>query len=404
VLLAFDYDGTLAPIVDEPAAAKMRASTQQRLARVAQLYPCIVISGRAQWDLVKRLRGVDVRELIGNHGADLGWRSERFARDVRRWRRFLAEHLKSQPGVFIEDKALSLAIHYRQSRQKKLSRAAIHEAVAALGDARVIGGDHVVNVLPKDAPHKGFALEKARTRLGCDTAIYVGDDETDEDVFALDQPGRLLTIRIGAKHRSLAAYQLRSQSQIDGLLDVLIKLRSGNGATVKRPMLESDEAATIGRTLDFMRLIWSLDHALHRTSKRMVANLGITGPQRLVLRIVGRFPGISAGQLAQTLYIHPSTLTGIVERLEARRIMVRRVDPRDARRSLLELTAKGRHLDRQRNGTVEAAMQRALAQVSDCELDAARTVLMTIQRTLEQPLADAAQAPARRLSTTMSHP
>ncbi len=80
----------------------------------------------------------------------------------------------------------------------------------------------MVNLLPTDAPHKGIALERARTRFACDTAIYVGDDETDEDVFALDQPGRLLTIRVGQKRESLASYFLRNQGEIDRLLETLL--------------------------------------------------------------------------------------------------------------------------------------------------------------------------------------
>jgi trehalose-6-phosphatase len=79
---------------------------------------------------------------------------------------------------------------------KKLARAAILEAAASLGDVRIVGGKQVVNLLPKGAPDKGKALERERERLCCDTAIYVGDDETDEDVFALDQPTRLLSIRV----------------------------------------------------------------------------------------------------------------------------------------------------------------------------------------------------------------
>ena len=99
----------------------------------------------------------------------------------------------------IEDKGLSLAVHYRGARRKKEARALILDAAAGLGDVRLVGGKQVLNVLPAGAPGKGQALERARARLGCDTAVYVGDDETDEDVFALDQPGRLLAIRVGRK-------------------------------------------------------------------------------------------------------------------------------------------------------------------------------------------------------------
>jgi trehalose 6-phosphate phosphatase len=83
----------------------------------------------------------------------------------------------------------------------------------------------VVNILPHGAPHKGSALERERARLKCDTAIYVGDDETDEDVFALNQPGQLLTIRVGQRRSSAAAYFIESQRKMDDFLQVLLKFR-----------------------------------------------------------------------------------------------------------------------------------------------------------------------------------
>jgi trehalose 6-phosphate phosphatase len=82
-----------------------------------------------------------------------------------------------------------------------------------------------VNLLPITAPHKGIALERERERLRCDTAIFVGDDKTDEDVFALDQPGRLLGIRVGRSRTSAAAYYIPSQRSIDDLLRALVDLR-----------------------------------------------------------------------------------------------------------------------------------------------------------------------------------
>jgi hypothetical protein len=71
---------------------------------------------------------------------------------------------------------------------------------------------------------------------------------------------------------------------------------------------EPSRTPELGEALDFLRLIWAVDHGLHRASKRTETELGVTGPQRLVLRIVGRFPGIPAGHLAQLLHVHPSTL------------------------------------------------------------------------------------------------
>jgi trehalose 6-phosphate phosphatase len=221
VLLAFDYDGTLAPIVADPDAATMRPATRALLGDLAARRPCVIISGRGRADALRHVRGLGAVEVVGNHGIEPWQTTRRRSDTVRRWKVQLAAHLSSLPGVVLEDKTYSLAIHYRQSREKKRARSAIHAAAAQLGDVRLIRGKLVVNLIPPGAPHKGVALEKARERFGCDTAIYVGDDETDEDVFALDQPGRLLGIRVGENRRSQAAYFIRSQSEIDRLLRAL---------------------------------------------------------------------------------------------------------------------------------------------------------------------------------------
>jgi DNA-binding MarR family transcriptional regulator len=95
-----------------------------------------------------------------------------------------------------------------------------------------------------------------------------------------------------------------------------------------------------------------VDHALQSTSKWMEVRLGITGPQRLVIRMIGCFPGISAGALANLLHVHPSTLTGVLRRLSDRGAIRRSTDPYDSRRALFWLTARGRRVDRLRSGTV----------------------------------------------------
>ena len=123
----------------------------------------------------------------------------------------------------------------------------------------------------------------------------------------------------------------------------------------------SEDEAPLGAVLDFMRLLWAVDHSLQSASKRMESAYGITGPQRLVVRIVGRFPGIAAGRVAEILHVHPSTLTGILKRLESRGILQRKSDPRDARRALFGLTPKGRKLDSLKTGVVEQAVRRVLA-------------------------------------------
>jgi trehalose 6-phosphate phosphatase len=227
MLLAFDFDGTLAPIVSVPDRAAMRKTTCALLEKVARLYPCVVISGRARGDVIERLGNARALGVIGNHGMEPWQLHDRFRDAVDGWHPVLEKRLGHVKGVVIEYKTYSLSIHYRRSREKKRARAAILRAVSILDNARIIGGEQVVNILPGGAPHKGIALEQERVRLHCDTAVYIGDDETDEDVFVLDRPGRLLTIRVGAKRASKAAYCIRNQHQIDEFLETMLVLRQG---------------------------------------------------------------------------------------------------------------------------------------------------------------------------------
>jgi DNA-binding MarR family transcriptional regulator len=138
----------------------------------------------------------------------------------------------------------------------------------------------------------------------------------------------------------------------------------------------------MGRVLDFMRLLWAVDHGLQSISKRLEGSVGVTGPQRLVIRIVGQFPGISAGDLANILHIHPSTLTGVLKRLVTRGQVARRSDPQDARRAQFALTPPGQRLNRMRAGTVEAAVLRALTRLTDEQVDATRSVLKVLAEEL----------------------
>ena len=146
-----------------------------------------------------------------------------------------------------------------------------------------------------------------------------------------------------------------------------------------RNLDEQDLAALpIGDVLGFMRLLWAVDHGLQSTSKQMETHLGVTGPQRLALRIVGRFPGITAGRLAGVLRLHPSTITGILQRLIDRGLLKRHADPCDRRRALFNLTATGRRLNRVTSGTVEAAVQRTLERLTPAKLTGARDVLAAL--------------------------
>jgi DNA-binding MarR family transcriptional regulator len=163
---------------------------------------------------------------------------------------------------------------------------------------------------------------------------------------------------------------------------------------------EKARGPQLGEVLEFMRLLWAVDHGLQSTSKRMESTLGITGPQRLVLRLVGRFPGITAGNLAQILHVHPSTLTGVLKRLEKRGLLERKSDPLDGRKALFALTEAGRTLDVPSTGTVEAAVQRVLSKMSRTRILHTQDVLTALAEELGgvPTAADAPEDPADRRS------
>ena len=127
----------------------------------------------------------------------------------------------------VEDKSVLRHASLPPRRHKRHALWLIHDAVRSLPGARTIDGKDTVNVVPRGAPHKGIALERARALFACETAIYIGDDKTDEDAFAAGDPERLLPIRVGRKRGSRAWYWLESQADVDAFLRTLGKLRTG---------------------------------------------------------------------------------------------------------------------------------------------------------------------------------
>jgi len=226
VLLAFDYDGTLSPIAPTPERARLPATTKRLLVRVAQTYPLVVISGRALSDISERIAEIGAQHVFGNHGLEWSGGASRPRTQVHRWVRQLTEQLSGHRGVVIEDKAHSVSVHYRSAPNQDEALRVIMPIVRTLPEARIICGAAAVNLLPKDGANKGVALRRALELTACDTAIYVGDDETDEDAFGALKPEKLLSIRIGKSDASRAHYHLDAQPSIDQLLHALIDARS----------------------------------------------------------------------------------------------------------------------------------------------------------------------------------
>ncbi|HEY2407479.1 MAG TPA: MarR family transcriptional regulator [Polyangiaceae bacterium] len=142
------------------------------------------------------------------------------------------------------------------------------------------------------------------------------------------------------------------------------------------------DIASLGETLGFMRLLWAIAHGLELRSKRMRTTLGVTGQQRLALRIIGHYGRMSAGDLAQVLHLHPSSLTGVLRRLEQAELLRREQDPFDRRRAILKLTRRGERLNAQHEGTIEATVARTIAKAPKARLSAAQSVLKDLAESL----------------------
>lgn len=224
-LLAFDFDGTLAPIVNDPQAAAVPEPLARTLGRLCALAPVAVVTGRSVADVAARLAFAP-RHVVGNHGMEgLPGVSPRQAADeaavaieaCRGWTAQLAG-LDLPAGVLVEDKALSLSVHWRNAADADAAQAAVEAAVARLSPApKRIAGKFVVNLLPPGASTKGEAIGRLLAHERLRGALFAGDDETDEIAFA-QAPPEWLTVRIGPFERTAARFCLPDQAAMGELL------------------------------------------------------------------------------------------------------------------------------------------------------------------------------------------
>lgn len=150
---------------------------------------------------------------------------------------------------------------------------------------------------------------------------------------------------------------------------------SRSQARPARPVPAAAPEGGHAHALEFLRLIWALDHALQVRSKHMARTLRVTGPQRLTLRMIEHTPGVTARELTSLLHVHKSTLSGVLQRLEGAGLITRETDPEDARRQKLAVTAGGRALAERRGGTIESAVGEVLREFPARDVDAAQRVL-----------------------------
>ena len=216
-LLAFDFDGTLAPIVARPGEAHVSHDVSRCLAELGRRLPVAIITGRSVADVQPRL-GFEPRFVIGSHGGeDPGSGEPPTASDaLERLRERIAERsaLLEAAGVWVEDKQFSLALHYRLAADAPAARACIDTLLEGAPALARFGGKFVVNVVAAGTPDKGDALATLVARAKAGAAVFVGDDVNDEAVFGRTVPPSL-TIRIGRDDpSSKAMYFLDSDAEL----------------------------------------------------------------------------------------------------------------------------------------------------------------------------------------------
>jgi len=228
-LLAFDFDGTLVPIVANPDDAHLQPSIFRLLQEITRRFKVAVISGRSLLDLKYRVRLQNV-QCVGNHGAEGIARNETEVKMIRescdRWANGLETALRNENfrGVFLEKKGLSLSFHYRHAIDQSGIRESLFQLLSCLSPRpRIVAGHEVWNVVHPQAPNKGQALLQLLRTHALDHAIYIGDDETDEDVFSL-QSDQILGIRVGYSYSSQALYSMDSVHDVAKILQRILKL------------------------------------------------------------------------------------------------------------------------------------------------------------------------------------
>lgn len=238
VFLFLDFDGTLAPIVDDPDKARMPQETKQLLSRFARdsKFTLAIISGRELSDLRAR---VGLKNVIyaGNHGLEIHGPGIQFVEPVAAGRlkalgelsRHLRSRLRSISGVKVENKVFSASVHFRAAPPSRIPevRDAVDAAVIFDGHPfRVTEGRKVYEIRPSVAWDKGAAVRWIQKTAGRQAAlpVYIGDDSSDEDAFQALDGG--VTIGVGQRAETAATYFLERQEQVAGLLSWLLELES----------------------------------------------------------------------------------------------------------------------------------------------------------------------------------
>jgi trehalose-phosphatase len=245
ILLLTDYDGTLTPIVERPELANLPESTRLMLEALAQRYDFTVgvISGRALADLKDKV-GISGIIYAGNHGLEIEGPGISFVNPVaeelkpifRVMHYVLSRTLGTIKGVLVENKGLSLSVHYRLTGERKATEVEkivkkVVGGAEAAGQAKITSGKKVYEVRPAVTWDKGKAVKLLMKKYGKGgrksglLPMYFGDDLTDEDGFrVIENYGSGISVFVGEEdQQSAARYFLKSPAEVATFLDMLLE-------------------------------------------------------------------------------------------------------------------------------------------------------------------------------------
>ncbi len=233
ILLFIDFDGTVSPIIKNPDEAKIDSEIKSILKMFirSKKIRIIIISGRMLSELKKKIRikGID---YVGNHGLEweLKGNYDRYPLDKNDFESL--DSAKNQltgiklkfPDVYLQDKILSLSVHYRNLKNvgEKEFKKNFYETLSKLRKNNAIHfreGKKVIDIYSKTGWNKGMAAKKIRKLLGDPLVISIGDDTTDEDMFKKLNDG--ITVRVGKDSNSSAEFYVKDISEVTRFLNLL---------------------------------------------------------------------------------------------------------------------------------------------------------------------------------------
>lgn len=135
---------------------------------------------------------------------------------------------------------------------------------------------------------------------------------------------------------------------------------------------------------ELLRVMRSIEHHLQSASKVMARDVGVTGPQRSVLRAIAKQPGISASAVAEAVQLHASTIAGILQRLLERGLVSRIKSEDDARKAVLHVTEAGKKVVDTRSVGPDNAIKRALGRFGAGDVETTMAVLEAVAAELAE--------------------